>query len=90
MYSMQGYTDYHMCRSAKSGGGVLLYVKSCLPHTRRTDLDIFVEIFVEILQTSKKCIIGAVYRPPGHNHDVFKKSLQETLNKTGKTKVYLI
>ena len=66
-----GYSIYRTDRSiGKSGGGVLLAVKSSIPSFRRRALEPNSSeiVAIEIMQkNSPKFIVSAVYRPPNTN-----------------------
>ncbi len=48
-------------------GGVLVYVRECLPVRRRVDLENHQSeaIWIEIQSNTSRIILGAYYRPPG-------------------------
>ena len=98
LYNMDGYNFYDNHRALRSGGGVGLYIKENIEYLQRKDLEInneFIEsVFIEVpvckLLSSKKVIIGVVYRPPGTSLKDFHDVLNTILEKIGKDLCYLM
>eukprot|EP00794_Sanderia_malayensis_P004136 gene4136-4689_t len=65
--SVNGYQLERFDREKKSGGGSLLYYKSCLTVTPIKEINEVKEIesaWIELTLHSQKFLIGSVYRPP--------------------------
>ena len=98
LYNMDGYNFYDNHRSLRSGGGVGLYTRENIEYLERKDLEInneFIEsVFIEVpvcnLLSSKKVLIGVVYRPPGTSIKDFNDILNTILDKIGKNICYLM
>ena len=77
LLNIPGYNRTFKNRTSGRGGGVALFVCNCFKFTVRDDLsefnnDFFESIFIELTNTILgNRIIGAVYRPPGYNPDLF-------------------
>ena len=70
----------------KTGGGVMLYIKSSFSYKLRPDIfqfsDFFEAIFIEIEnQLGKNIILGLIYRPPGLNVSLFAEALDPILDR---------
>lgn len=66
----------------KNGGGVCMYIKTCLAFNQRTDLEVekLEAIWCEILlPKTKPIVIGCCYRPPKQNN--FIELLEECISK---------
>ena len=98
LYNMDGYNFYDNHRSGRSGGGVGLFIKENFEYIERKDLEVnneflesvFIEIPVCSLLSSKKVIIGVIYRPPGTTLKDFNGVLDELLSKIDKDLCYLM
>lgn len=88
-YGLDNYAIESNYRNDRSGGGVSLFIKSCIEYTCRTDLDIndkniesiFVEINKDAFAFSKNVIVGVIYRPPNTNMASFIDKLSSILSK---------
>ena len=72
--SIENY-DIYRCDRNRNGGGVCLYVKSCLNSLLRTDLmsnDLEI-IWIEInLLSFKPFLVSSLYRPPSSSEHYFR------------------
>ena len=61
-----GYDLYRKDRN-RNGGGVCVYIKSCIPHKHVTDFDSVSHesIWLELYLGKFKHLVGTFYRPPG-------------------------
>ena len=75
--NIDGYNFVYKNRSAKSGGGVGLYVSDNLDFRIRTDIyafedEVMESLFIEIIRPHKRnVIVGIIYRPPNQNVNDF-------------------
>ena len=98
LYGMDGYHFEENHRSSRSGGGVGLFINNSVEYLRRKDLEInneFIEsVFIEVpvceSLSSRKVLIGVIYRPPGTSLREFEDILDSILNKIDKRLCYLI
>ena len=98
LYGLDGYNFEENHRSARSGGGVGLFIKNSIEFLRRRDLevnnDIMESIFIEVpvceALSSRKVIIGVVYRPPGTSLKDFEDTLDSILSKIDRRLCYLL
>ena len=98
LYGIDGYHFEENHRSSRSGGGVGLFIKNSIEFLRRKDLEInneliesvFVEVPVCESLSSRKVIIGVVYRPPGTSLKDFEEALSSILSKIDKRLCYLL
>ena len=73
LYQIPGYKLVHKSRTAKTRGGVAIYIRDNIPFHVREDLGYFIEgefesIFIETTQSGlKHSIIGEIYRVPNTN-----------------------
>ena len=71
--NIDGYNFVYKNRSAKTGGGVGLYVSDNLDFRIRTDIyvyedDVMESLFIEIIRSyERNVIVGIIYRPPNQN-----------------------
>jgi hypothetical protein len=77
-------------RANKKGGGVGIFISNNLNYKLRTDLNInkdgIVEsLFIEIISTTGKNIVGTIYRPPSGNFEMFENKLNAILTEVDKT-----
>jgi len=85
VFSVPGFTFIRADRKSGTGGGVGLYIRNDIDHTRRTDYesDDYESIWLEIKpKKTKPIIFGIVYRPPDsskHLSKDFNKSINEIL-----------
>ncbi len=82
--SLNSFTLFRRDRNRR-GGGVLIYVRECLPVRRRVDIESnhSEAIWVEIQSNATKVIIGAYYRPPGATQigiNTFLSELESSVN----------
>ena len=86
--NLSGYKHHYFIRLNRSGGGVSLYVKNCLPHKQRIDIanndNIFESLFIEIdkkeFDTHKNIVIGLIYKPPNTPVKQFNEKLEKLLS----------
>ena len=98
LFGLDGYHFEENHRSSRSGGGVGLFIKNSIEFLRRRDLEInndFIEsIFIEVpvceALSSRKVIIGVVYRPPGTSLKDFEDTLAPILSKIDRKLCYLL
>ena len=86
LYQIPGYKLVHKSRTAKTGGGVAIYIRDNIPFHVREDFGYFIEdefdsIFIETTQSGlKNSIIGEIYRVPNSNEKLsverFKRILK--------------
>ena len=89
LYGIYGYDSYHNVRHYKHGGGVCLFVKNYITCNRRDDLSfcydyvesIFVELDKNTTGHTKNVILGAMYRPPNQDVELFVNSLKLIVDK---------
>ena len=60
----QGFTVFTKSQLHKSVGGVLLYANTCMKVVKinKTKVDAYELIYIDIMENSKKFIIGVVYQ----------------------------
>ena len=66
-YQISGYDMYESNRKGRKGGGVVIYVKDSITCYRKSDIkvnDNTESVWVEISNSRKKIILGAIYRSP--------------------------
>ena len=84
LYNIPGYSIVNNIRENRQGGGVSLLIQDHVSFKIREDLSIMCDdiecIFVEA-NTSKKMLIGVVYRPPGRSIDCFNEQLKSVFDK---------
>jgi hypothetical protein len=91
-YKIVGYNHVVNSRVGRSGGGVALYVKDTLSLIERVDLDLHANMnfeckFIELNNDSFGTkIIGAVYRPPDSNLDLFRLGFDAVLDSMKQSK----
>ena len=90
---LPGYTGYFENRNGKIGGGVAIYVNTeSVKHSLRSKIktlqctqSVIIECQVDSYPT---CIVGAIYKPPDLDSDIFcceLESLLENINHENKT-----
>ena len=92
LFHLNGYNSQHRIRHNKKGGGVSLFIKSCIEFSLRTDLDLFNEkietVFIEIkkdqIGSPKDVVIGTIYRPPKKPINLFTEELSKLLSTLAK------
>ena len=72
LFQIPGYKLVSRNRINMTRGGVGIYIKDTIQFKRRSDLDIFVEgefesVFIETTSTTRKTVVGTIYRPPNTN-----------------------
>jgi hypothetical protein len=78
-YGIKGYTHEHIIRETKIGGGTSLFVKDTWDYKLRSDLNIinddmemiWIEVDKDSLISNNNTIIGAIYRRPGSDPNIF-------------------
>ena len=96
LYDLKDFRQENRYRSKRGGGGVSILIRNGINYKLRPDLTIFNEeietLFVEIegnsINSSKKHIVGVVYRPPNRDIDTFVIYLKEILDKLKHCKKY--
>ena len=87
LLTIPGYKRYLKNRETGRGGGVALFVLNDLSCSLRHDLDIYASvnfefIFIELHHPSiGRKIVGAVYRPPDSNLDLFMNGFDCVMSK---------
>ena len=85
--NIDGYNFVYKNRSAKTGGGVGLYVPDNLDFRIHTDIyayedEVMELLFVEIIRSHERnVIIGIIYRPPNQNVSDFVIRMNDVLGK---------
>ena len=71
-FAIPGYNLFSSERPQRAGGGVLLYVKSCLkPHViSKHAIKNINAIYIQINQHARKIAVGLIYRPPVQTRDI--------------------
>ena len=83
-------------RTTSRGGGVALFVRNHLPFIERPELNVHANINFEciFIEWSNKefcnMVVGAVYRHPNSNYDLFMSGFKHALNKMKNTKTEYI
>ena len=82
--SIPGYDLYRKDRN-RHGGGVCMYIKSCIPHKLITDYDnpLHESIWLELYLGKFKHLVGTFYRPPGQpaaEADLFLDAFQTCID----------
>ena len=98
LFGLDGYHFEENHRSSRSGGGVGLFIKNSIEFLRRKDLevnnDVLESIFIEVpvceALSSRKVLIGVVYRPPGTNLKDFNEALESILSTIDRRYCYLL
>ena len=88
LHSLNSYTHISQCRLNRIGGGVSIFLKDTIAHSRRIDLDVnnshieslFIEIPKELVSHKQNVIVGVIYRPPNTEVDVFNNHLTTILS----------
>ena len=87
IYNLENYNHEKKFRLNREGGGVSLLLDENIQYNNREDLSTFNDtiesIFVEINNVSNgpNTVVGAIYRPPGTNLDLFNEELESILEK---------
>ena len=69
-FEIKGFSDYHFIRENERGGGLSIYIKNCINHIVRDDLNEMKEncecAFIEIYAKNcrKNILVGEIYRRP--------------------------
>ena len=86
LLSISGYNSVFKNRLKNRGGGVALFISNTINFTEREDLNAFScndfeSVFIELndLHEGTK-IIGAIYRPPGHDTTNFLTCFNSVCN----------
>ena len=98
LFGLDGYHFEENHRSSRSGGGVGLFIKNSIEFLRRKDLevnnDVMESIFIEVpvceALSSRKVLIGVVYRPPGTSLKDFNDTLESILSTVDRRFCYLL
>ena len=89
LYNLPDYNMLSVFRPHRPGGGVSLLIHESIPYKHRADLDLVADhcecIFAEIHPSdsphaASPILIGALYRPPNSNFDMFTDALQGMLS----------
>ena len=85
LFDIPNYNAFHHCRTAKSGGGVSIYLHNDFQFKLRDDLALNFEccdvesLFLEIpscdIFDGKCVVIGCIYKPPDSNIEQFQSCL---------------
>ena len=84
-FHITNFTLHRKDRNAH-GGGIITYIRSDLPHRRRTDLELnhgsaFELVVLEVqFYKKEKWLICSCYKPPCIKDSVFERSFSELLN----------
>ena len=80
-FAIQGYNLLSSERLRRAGGGVLLYIKSCLHPlvVSKHETDNINVIFVQLNRHSQKVVIGLVYRPPAQTNTIDEELYEQIL-----------
>ena len=96
-FHIQGYNSEFMCRKARKGGGVAIYIKDSINYNIMTDYcvmeNVIESLIIELtmLKTSgEKLIVGTFYRPPGQNVTEFCKHMNTFLTKVSMYTCYCL
>ena len=85
--NIDSYNFVYKNRSAKTGGGVGLYVSDNLDFRIRTDIyayedEVMESLFIEIIWSHERnVIVGIIYRPPNQNVNDFVIKMNDVLAK---------
>jgi exonuclease III len=87
LFDIEGYTHEFITRETKLGGGISIYIRDDTNYKVRTDLNISTNdtemLWIEIDNShqinTKNLIMGAIYRRPGSDIEIFNKKLLDTL-----------
>ena len=76
-------------RGERKGGGVGMFISDDINFKLCSDLNIKEEgiiesLFIEIITTAGKNIVGTIYRPPNGKFDIFENNLSKILTKIDK------
>ena len=88
LYGLSGYRQENNHRSTR-GGGVCVLIKMGIDYKLRPDLviqnadieTIFVEIDGKSINSTKKHIVGVIYRPPNRDMESFLNHLKDIMDK---------
>ena len=88
-YGLSGYNAIHKYRSARSGGGVSIFIQDDIEYFWRdvlcfqndTTETAFIEIDKDHVGKEKNVIIGVIYRPPNTDIAEFNRYMTEILDK---------
>jgi len=92
LYQLPDYQFISACRKNKTCGGVGMYIHNNIVYKLRPDLaphneGSFETIFIEVLNSDKRYIIGEVYRPPNAHLQTSINNYEETLMNINQTKL---
>ena len=87
-YALSGYNAIHKYRSARSGGGVSIFIQDDIEYFCRDNFcyqnDTIEIVFIEIDNdhdgNEKNVIIGVIYRPPNTDIAEFNRYMTDTLD----------
>jgi len=79
------YSQVHIYRENKKGGGVSLLIKETIHYHELENLSIVSEIleciFIELEMERRNIIVGCLYRPPNSNMTIFNDEIYDLLKK---------
>jgi hypothetical protein len=85
IFKVDNFTIYRNDRNVY-GGGILGYIRSDIPHRRRSDFELNYEgvesLSIEICINKKKLLYVCLYKPPKVSNDHLNYVLEETANKS--------
>lgn len=92
MFEMEDYTMYSELRTAKKGGGIIIYVHKSVTFTRKTAYTCNFECVIGEILTSDNSLVGmcAVYRPPSLCKNQFITELSNIMCKYPLNKNYIL
>ena len=79
--SIPGYCSERNDRCDQHGGGIIVYIKSGLSYSRRTDLEPNIEsVWIELtLKNSSSILVGFIYRKPSCNLTAWSETMETNL-----------
>ena len=90
LYNIEGYNSVHRVRENQKGGGVALLIDKDVIYKERKDIEnvmendaecVFVEVDKSVFNTSRKLLIGEIYKPPNTSIVDFCTKMEALLSK---------